>query len=182
MKKYLRFAYIPRKTFTSLVEGKKSTEEIAKLCTYYPGDKDVSVITASVVSRCNEVVNFVIMNEQLPAICGTTNSHRATLLEDNYANDFVDEYLKSGDIYENEKCCEIIPLSTTEELILLVVVEKGFLRIVTESKDTLTEHFLTLLRHGHEQGAYIGNLARKYLGLKMNKGYLDLVKLRLDRR
>ena len=99
MKKYLRFAYIPRKTFTSLVEGKKSTEEIAKLCTSYPGDKDVSVITASVVSRCNEVVNFVIMNEQLPAICGTTNSHRATLLEDNYANDFVDEYLKSGDIY-----------------------------------------------------------------------------------
>lgn len=181
MKKYLRFAYIPRKTFTSLVEGKKSIEEIAKLCTSYSGDKDISVITASVVSRCNEVVNFVMLNEGVPPICGATSTHRSTLLEDSYANDFVDEYLKCSDYYD-AKCYEIIPLSTADELTLLIVVERGFLRIVTESKDALSEHFLTLLRHGYDQGAYLGNLARKYLGLKMNKGYLDLVKLRLDRR
>lgn len=185
MKKYLRFTYIPRKTFTSLVEGRKTTDEIAKLCTSYQGDKDVSVITSAVVSRCNEVINHVIMNEMLPGICGVTSNRAATILEDSYANDFVDEYLKGGnscETQENQKCCEIIPISTSEELTLLIVVEKGFLRLVAESKEALCEHFLTLLRHAHDHDAYNGALVRKYLGLKMNKGYLDLVKLRLDRR
>lgn len=182
MNKWLRFAYIPRTTYISLIEGKKSTEEIIKLATSYQETKDVSTLTSAIVSRTNEVINSVFFNESLPPVCGITTINKTTTQEDNYVKDFVNEYLKTKDLVTFEKCCEIVLNSTPDELTILVIVEKGFLSFVTETKERLLEHFLTLLRHSHDQGVLYTPLGHKYLGLKMNRGYLDLVKLRLDRR
>lgn len=182
MNKWLRVVYLPRTTYISLIEAKKTTEEIIKLATFYGDPKDISALTSAIISRTNNVINRVFFNEELPAICSPNVVNKISTIEENYVRDFVDDYLKTSEMVEFEKCCEIVLNSTADEVTLLVVVEKGFLSFVAETKEKLSEHFLTLLRHSHDQGCNYNQIGHKYLGLKMNKGYLDLVKLRLDRR
>lgn len=106
-----------------------------------------------------------------------------------YIKDEVIDYLVSGnteqyipDTEDSVKCYEIVTSSTADTVYTVVVVEKGFLSLVTTNPETLTSVYRELIRHLFGNESVNFGLNREYLGLKMNPGNFDLVKLRADKR
>lgn len=167
--------YISRSLFEALVGKKYKPEDIPTLHT----NKKISNLTREELLKTNEIICHTLFNSTPMRTCETSFE----VNEDERSG--VLDKVKQMLTYQNGyclKCCDIVPLSTsTDVLSLLVVVESGFLRTVTETKEKLEEHFLTLLRHFYDHRVYNWTVRREYIGLKLFDGRYGLVKVRLDR-
>lgn len=106
---------------------------------------------------------------------------KATLYakEDGYGNAVSDSSYYSPTTTNEEKCYDFI---TTADGILLVVVRRGFLTIMTESKQEYKDFLLNILRHQYEFSKSLSGLNTQsylssYLNCQMNDNYFNLVKL-----
>lgn len=90
-------------------------------------------------------------------------------------------------LFEQVKCflqdCEqdldtFYEILTIEDNSFLVIVEKGFLHFLTQSKDTLLQYVLTCLGHLDRFKCDNSHLNRQYLRLSFIEGYHLLVKAR----
>lgn len=169
--------YVDDVTYSTLVKHNINPLEIkaAKL----------SPLTREIISVTNSTIRSVLFKDrnELAIAEGYGFENSLTKEELTYAKSKVNSYLKSkeGCHREIQKCYDIIPLIHNNDLVLFVVVKEGFLTAVTETKEALLEHFLTLLRHFYDNNASDWVVRQEYLDQRLNKGAFDLVKLRFDR-
>ena len=156
--------------------------------------KKITPITTELIYQINSRVNYVLFNNP----CGeavrlsSDSSYKYDELSErelNYIKDEVINYLVFDnhehyitDTEDSVKCYEIVTSSTADTVYTVVVVEKGFLSLVTTNPETLTSVYRELIRHLFGNESVNFDLNREYLGLKMNPGNFDLVKLRADKR
>jgi hypothetical protein len=106
----------------------------------------------------------------------TATKENEDLIKSNLYSDSYEEPIIG---IPEEKCYDFI---TTANGVLLVVVRKGFLKIMTESKQEYKDFLLNILRRQYEfskslTGFNIRQYLNSYLGCKMNDNYFDLIKL-----
>ena len=189
-----RLFFVQRSMYDLLLSKSFTLEDLIGILTYQRTGKKITPITTELISQINSRVNYVLFNNP----CGEAvrsssdssyNYDDLSERELDYIKDEVINYLVVDnvgqyitDTEDSVKCYEIVTSSTADTVYTVVVVEKGFLSLVTTNPETLTGVYRELIRHlfGNESVSY--DLNREYLGLKMNPGNFDLVKLRADKR
>lgn len=185
--KSLQIFFIQRSMYEQLLGKSFSQDDLVKLLESSSVERNVSPLTRAVIDSTDGKIKSVLFNGcAAPVACQGKYESKFDINEDQltYVNSEVHGYL-TEEVYfsdENTKCYEIVTYSTPDAIKLIVVVEKGFLSLVTTNPETLSSVYRELLRHSFGHDAYSFELNREYLGLKMNPGYFDLVKLRADRR
>lgn len=186
--KIVRVHFIQRPLYSTLLSKDFTLDDIVKVFNRQ-SDKKVSHLTQEIIQKTKEICISTFFNTSNSAeLTGITSKYNVPLTEEQvaYAKAEVNDYLKQENIdFVNEsgqKCYEIIICLSAEQVDLVVVVGKGFLSLVTTNSETLSCFYRELLRHCYEQNEVSCALNREYLGLKMNQGYFDLVKLRLEKR
>lgn len=162
--------YVDKATYSALVS--KGIDVIN------PDKKLVSPLTRLILTTTNEIVKETLFKNQLSCVWEDLDISKEEIL---YTKTKTQSYLKSKEYDNTQKCYDIVPLTSENNLTLLVVVEEGFLSVVTETKEALLEHLLTLLRHFYDNNTTDWIVRREYLDLRLNIGSFDLVKLRFDR-
>lgn len=180
--KYANIEFIQRNHYNSLLTKDFTNEDILKLVRSQNG-KNISAMTLKSIIETNCLIKYVLFKNPEPQLCVSSNQGtRLTKDQEDYIAKEVKDYLtETYDIYEETKCYETVIHPATTDITLLVIVEKGFLSLVTTNPEILQVFYRDLLRHSFGQQANSFMLNREYLGLKMKYGYFDLVKLRLDR-
>ena len=189
-----RLFFVQRSMYDLLLSKSFTLEDLIGVLTYQKTGKKITPITEELISQVNSRVSYVFFNNSYgpdtPA--SSDSSYKYDELSErelNYIKDEVINYLVLdnyeyyvSDTGDSVKCYEIVTSSTADTVYTVVVVEKGFLSLVTTNPETLTSVYRELIRHlfGNESVNY--DLNREYLGLKMNPGNFDLVKLRADKR
>ena len=189
-----RLFFVQRSMYDLLLSKSFTLEDLIGILTYQNTGKKITPITAELISQINSRVNYVLFNDNsdLAIRSSSSSSYNYDKLSErelDYIKDEVINYLVLDNFgryiastEDSVKCYEIVTSSTTDTVYTVVVVEKGFLSLVTTNPETLTSVYRELIRHlfGNESVNY--DLNREYLGLKMNPGNFDLVKLRADKR
>lgn len=196
-KKYSNLFFIPRGLYEDLMSSKVDLTTLAKhiKSPYNSNLKELSPLTLGVLKYFDVFVGFRLLSNTshslaLKHICLDLNLN---FKEENY----IDSHVKSlalrdeEDVYpctetdplteESTKCYEILPLPDEKELLLLVIVEEGFLTDVIKSKVELKEFHLSLLKHCYDQGSNWFEVMHEYLGLQMDSNHFNLVSNRLNR-
>ena len=189
-----RLFFVQRSMYDLLLSKSFTLDDLIGILTYQGTGKKITPITTELISQINSRVSYVLFNHPCgEAIKSSSVSsydyNELSKRELDYIEDEVINYLVSdntglyvADTEDSVKCYEIVTSSTADTVYTVVVVEKGFLSLVTTNPETLTSVYRELIRHlfGNESVNY--DLNREYLGLKMNPGNFDLVKLRADKR
>lgn len=189
-----RLFFVQRSMYDLLLSKSFTLEDLIGILTYQRTGKKITPITTELISQTNSRVDYVLFNSNSdPAIrsssAGSYSYDELSERELDYIKDEVINYLVLdnfgryiADTEDSVKCYEIVTSSTADTVYTVVVVEKGFLSLVTTNPETLTSVYREIIRHlfGNESVNY--GLNREYLGLKMNPGNFDLVKLRADKR
>lgn len=156
--------------------------------------KKITPITTELIYQINSRVGYVLFNNKSDTDIrlSSDSSYKYDELSErelDYIKDEVIDYLVLDnhehyitDTEDSVKCYEIVTSSTTDTVYTVVVVEKGFLSLVTTNPETLAGVYRELIRHLFGNESVNFDLNREYLGLKMNPGNFDLVKLRADKR
>lgn len=189
-----RLFFVQRSMYDLLLSKSFTLEDLIGVLTYQRTGKKITPITTELIAQINSRVNYVLFNNP----CGeavrssSDSSYKYDELSErelNYIKDEVINYLvldNNGpyitDTEDSVKCYEIVTSSTADTVYTVVVVEKGFLSLVTTNPETLTSVYRELIRHLFGNESVNFDLNREYLGLKMNPGNFDLVKLRADKR
>ena len=168
-------------------------EDLIGILTYQRTGKKITPITTELIYQINSRVGYVLFNNGHAADTPSSDSSykydELSERELDYIKDEVINYLVLDnhehyitDTEDPVKCYEIVTSSTADTVYTVVVVEKGFLSLVTTNPETLTSVYRELIRHLFGNESVNFDLNREYLGLKMNPGNFDLVKLRADKR
>lgn len=187
--------YISRDIYNDLAATGNGPEKVFELVQGNYKNKDVSGLTHGVAFSVNALVHKTLLNtDSHPVACSDSFPYHVNINKDEekYVSESAKGYLISNNTNscpgvsyrsndEDVKCFEIIPHATTDELFLIVVVDVGFLTVVTETKETLLQHFLSILRHCYDNKAFTGFFVHEYLGLKLSDGNFNLVLNRLNR-
>ena len=189
-----RLFFVQRSMYDLLLSKSFTLEDLIGILTYRMTGKKITPITTELIYQINSRVGYVLFNNNYdPDIRSSSDSSykydELSERELNYIKDEVINYLvldNSGpyitDTEDSVKCYEIVTSSTADTVYTVVVVEKGFLSLVTTNPETLTSVYRELIRHLFGNESVNFGLNREYLGLKMNPGNFDLVKLRADKR
>ena len=189
-----RLFFVQRSMYDLLLSKSFTLEDLIGVLTYRNTGKKITPITTELVYQINSRVGYVLFNNNCdPAIRSSSDSSykydELSERELDYIKDEVINYLvldNDGhyvtDTEDSVKCYEIVTSSTADTVYTVVVVEKGFLSLVTTNPETLTSVYRELIRHLFGNESVNFDLNREYLGLKMNPGNFDLVKLRADKR
>lgn len=189
-----RLFFVQRSMYDLLLSKSFTLEDLIGVLTYQNTGKKITPITAELISQVNSRVSYVLFNNScdLAIRSSSDSSYKYDKLSErelDYIKDEVIDYLVSGntehyipDTEDSVKCYEIVTSSTADTVYTVVVVEKGFLSLVTTNPETLTSVYRELIRHLFGNESVNFGLNREYLGLKMNPGNFDLVKLRADKR
>ena len=189
-----RLFFVQRSMYDLLLSKSFTLEDLIGVLTYQNTGKKITPITAELISQINSRVKYVLFNDNsdLAIRSSSSSSYNYDKLSErelDYIKDEVIDYLVSGntehyipDTEDSVKCYEIVTSSTADTVYTVVVVEKGFLSLVTTNPETLTSVYRELIRHLFGNESVNFGLNREYLGLKMNPGNFDLVKLRADKR
>ena len=189
-----RLFFVQRSMYDLLLSKSFTLEDLIGLLTYQKTDKKITPITEELISQVNSRVGYVLFNNKfgLDVTSSSDSYYKYDELSErelNYIKDEVINYLvldNTGpyitDTEDSVKCYEIVTSSTADTVYTVVVVEKGFLSLVTTNPETLTSVYRELIRHLFGNESVNFDLNREYLGLKMNPGNFDLVKLRADKR
>lgn len=189
-----RLFFVQRSMYDLLLSKSFTLEDLIGVLTYQKTGKKITPITEELISQVNSRVSYVFFNNSYgpdtPA--SSDSSYKYDELSErelNYIKDEVINYLVLdnyeyyvSDTGDSVKCYEIVTSSTADTVYTVVVVEKGFLSLVTTNPETLTSVYRELIRHLFGNESVNFDLNREYLGLKMNPGNFDLVKLRADKR
>ena len=189
-----RLFFVQRSMYDLLLSKSFTLEDLIGILTYQGTGKKITPITSELISQINSRVSYVLFNTQLGRDTalpdGSSYDYKElSKRELDYIEDEVINYLVSDntghyvtDTEDSVKCYEIVTSSTADTVYTVVVVEKGFLSLVTTNPETLTGVYRELIRHLFGNESVNFDLNREYLGLKMNPGNFDLVKLRADKR
>ena len=189
-----RLFFVQRSMYDLLLSKSFTLEDLIGILTYQRTGKKITPITTELIYQINSRVGYVLFNNG-PAAADTPSSDSSykygelSERELDYIKDEVINYLVLDnnvhyitDTEDSVKCYEIVTSSTADTVYTVVVVEKGFLSLVTTNPETLTSVYRELIRHLFGNESVNFDLNREYLGLKMNPGNFDLVKLRADKR
>ena len=189
-----RLFFVQRSMYDLLLSKSFTLEDLIGILTYQQTGKKITPITKELISQIDSRVNYVLFNNNSdPAVRSSSassyNYDELSERELDYIKDEVINYLVLDnvghyvtDTEDSVKCYEIVTSSTADTVYTVVVVEKGFLSLVTTNPETLTGVYRELIRHLFGNESVNFDLNREYLGLKMNPGNFDLVKLRADKR
>lgn len=189
-----RLFFVQRSMYDLLLSKSFTLEDLIGILTYQRIGKKITPITTELIYQINSRVGCVLFNNNygLDIRSSSDSSYKYDELSErelNYIKDEVINYLvldNNGpyitDTEDSVKCYEIVTSSTADTVYTVVVVEKGFLSLVTTNPETLTSVYRELIRHLFGNESVNFDLNREYLGLKMNPGIFDLVKLRADKR
>lgn len=190
-----RLFFVQRSMYDLLLSKSFTLEDLIGILTYRRTGKKITPITTELIAQINSRVGYVLFNNNYGTdiTSSSDSSYKYEKLSErelNYIKDEVINYLVLNN-YEyhitdttedSVKCYEIVTSSTADTVYTVVVVEKGFLSLVTTNPETLTSVYRELIRHLFGNESVNFDLNREYLGLKMNPGNFDLVKLRADKR
>lgn len=186
--------FVQRSMYDLLLSKSFTLEDLIGILTYRMTGKKITPITTELIYQINSRAGYVLFNNNYgPDIrLSSDSSYKYDELSErelNYIKDEVINYLvldNNGpyitDTEDSVKCYEIVTSSTADTVYTVVVVEKGFLSLVTTNPETLISVYRELIRHLFGNESVNFDLNREYLGLKMNPGNFDLVKLRADKR
>ena len=189
-----RLFFVQRSMYDLLLSKSFTLEDLIGVLTYQKTGKKITPITTELIAQINSQVNYVLFNDPCgeavrSSSIGSYNYDELSERELDYIKDEVINYLVHDnnvhyitDTEDSVKCYEIVTSSTADTVYTVVVVEKGFLSLVTTNPETLTSVYRELIRHLFGNESVNFDLNREYLGLKMNPGNFDLVKLRADKR
>ena len=189
-----RLFFVQRSMYDLLLSKSFTLEDLIGILTYRMTGKKITPITTELIYQINSRVGYVLFNNKSDTDIrlSSDSSYKYDELSErelNYIKDEVIDYLvldNNGpyitDTEDSVKCYEIVTSSTADTVYTVVVVEKGFLSLVTTNPETLTSVYRELIRHLFGNESVNFDLNREYLGLKMNPGNFDLVKLRADKR
>lgn len=189
-----RLFFVQRSMYDLLLSKSFTLEDLIGILTYQGTGKKITPITTELIYQINSRVGYVLFNNNygLDITSSSDSSYKYDELSErelNYIKDEVIDYLVLDnhehyitDTEDSVKCYEIVTSSTTDTVYTVVVVEKGFLSLVTTNPETLAGVYRELIRHLFGNESVNFDLNREYLGLKMNPGNFDLVKLRADKR
>lgn len=189
-----RLFFVQRSMYDLLLSKSFTLEDLIGILTYRMTGKKITPITEELISQVNSRVSYVFFNNSYgpDTRASSDSSYKYDELSErelNYIKDEVINYLVLDnhehyitDTEDSVKCYEIVTSSTADTVYTVVVVEKGFLSLVTTNPETLTSVYRELIRHLFGNESVNFDLNREYLGLKMNPGNFDLVKLRADKR
>lgn len=188
-----RLFFVQRSMYDLLLSKSFTLEDLIGILTYRMTGKKITPITTELIYQINSRVGYVLFNKPDTDIrLSSDSSYKYDELSErelNYIKDEVINYLVLDnhehyitDTEDSVKCYEIVTSSTADTVYTVVVVEKGFLSLVTTNPETLTSVYRELIRHLFGNESVNFDLNREYLGLKMNPGNFDLVKLRADKR
>lgn len=194
--KYPDIIYITRSVYNDLCLDGNGPEKVKKI-TYGVSEEFeeplISSLTLANIGSVRQLIDYVIYG------VGSLNDHHYELGIPNTLTKGEMEYVKQNAIStlirsesnDEEAVCgtfnkselkyyELIPYVDNTNLYLIVVVEPGFLSVVTETKEVLEEHLLNILRHCYDNDTFNGIVVREYLGLRLRNHNFNLVKNRLD--
>ena len=189
-----RLFFVQRSMYDLLLSKSFTLEDLIGVLTYQNTGKKITPITTELISQVNSRVRYVLFNDNSDLVIRSSSSSsynydKLSERELDYIKDEVINYLVLDnteqyitDTEDSVKCYEIVTSSTADTFYTVVVVEKGFLSLVTTNPETLTSVYRELIRHLFGNESVNFGLNREYLGLKMNPGNFDLVKLRADKR
>lgn len=191
--KIVQLHFVQRSMYDLLISKDFTTDDLLSIFTNTNSTKKLSVITKSLFACLDSRISSVLFNvNSAQASINDSSKYSKSLTEQEaaYVKDEVEAYLnyEDKDPYfsssdgEKLKCYEIITHSSADTINLVIVVEKGFLSLVTTNLEELTSFYRELIRHSFGHEAVNFGLNREYLGLKMKPGYFDLVRLRADKR
>lgn len=175
-KQNMSLVFIDRLNYDNLQSSKFSIEDVSNII--YEDLASVSLLTRACVINLNKELNKLLYYSYL------TDSYYGSIVllnnqEKQFINDnFISTQLKN--IYpiidHDKKYYEIILLPDNK---LLVIVEEGFLTLMTEIKDNLLEFILDCLRY---QNKFNLNslLLKSYIGLKLNDTQFNIIKSRFE--
>lgn len=189
-----RLFFVQRSMYDLLLSKSFTLEDLIGILTYRMTGKKITPITTELIYQINSRVGYVLFNNKSDTDIrlSSDSSYKYDELSErelDYIKDEVINYLVLDnnvhyitDTEDSVKCYEIVTSSTTDTVYTVVVVEKGFLSLVTTNPETLAGVYRELIRHLFGNESVNFDLNREYLGLKMNPGNFDLVKLRADKR
>lgn len=189
-----RLFFVQRSMYDLLLSKSFTLDDLIGILTYRMTGKKITPITTELIYQINSRVGYVLFNNKSDTDIrlSSDSSYKYDELSErelNYIKDEVIDYLVLDnhehyitDTEDSVKCYEIVTSSTTDTVYTVVVVEKGFLSLVTTNPETLAGVYRELIRHLFGNESVNFDLNREYLGLKMNPGNFDLVKLRADKR
>lgn len=176
---HTEWKFIDRATFRSLLENSRAATLLDFASLGKPGgviSNKLSVTTAEYVALLNDRIHYTLFGTST-VISETTTGHvhrQKTHTEDAYlleqVNAFLDNVDEADDVFY-----EILPIDDKN---FLVVVESGFLNLLTQSKDTLLQFILACLGYLDRFKCDSSQLNRQYLRIKFIEGYHLLVKAR----
>ena len=189
-----RLFFVQRSMYDLLLSKSFTLEDLIGILTYRMTGKKITPITTELIYQINSRVGYVLFNNKSDADIrlSSDSSYKYDELSERELNNIKDEVINYlvldnhehyiTDTEDSAKCYEIVTSSTADIVYTVVVVEKGFLSLVTTNPETLTSVYRELIRHLFGNESVNFGLNREYLGLKMNPGNFDLVKLRADKR
>lgn len=189
-----RLFFVQRSMYDLLLSKSFTLDDLIGILTYRMTGKKITPITTELIYQINSRVGYVLFNNRSDTDIrlSSDSSYKYDELSErelNYIKDEVINYLVLDnhehyitDTEDSVKCYEIVTSSTADTVYTVVVVEKGFLSLVTTNPETLAGVYRELIRHLFGNESVNFDLNREYLGLKMNPGNFDLVKLRADKR
>lgn len=189
-----RLFFVQRSMYDLLLSKSFTLDDLIGILTYRMTGKKITPITTELIYQINSRVGYVLFNNKSDTDIrlSSDSSYKYDELSErelNYIKDEVINYLVLDnhehyitDTEDSVKCYEIVTSSTADTVYTVVVVEKGFLSLVTTNPETLAGVYRELIRHLFGNESVNFDLNREYLGLKMNPGNFDLVKLRADKR
>lgn len=189
-----RLFFVQRSMYDLLLSKSFTLDDLIGILTYRMTGKKITPITTELIYQINSRVGYVLFNNKSDTDIrlSSDSSYKYDELSErelDYIKDEVINYLVLDnnvhyitDTEDSVKCYEIVTSSTADTVYTVVVVEKGFLSLVTTNPETLVGVYRELIRHLFGNESVNFDLNREYLGLKMNPGNFDLVKLRADKR
>ncbi len=193
--KNVQLWFVQRNLYDLLVSKDFTHDDLLKVFTGGNLTKKISPVTKGLFLTANYRPLEGLFGQS--CFCSSPSDSRyakeLTTQELSYVQDEVENYLIASQIEngcptslcseeENTKCYEIVTHSSAETINLVVVMERSFLSLVTTNPEALSSFYREIICHSFGHGGVSSTVNREYLGLKMNPGYFDLVKLRCNKR
>lgn len=177
--------FIDRANYSALQGKDFGLQQIVDLVKGRADVPAVSTLTQACIHQINARLSKVFFDCEFYSPRQWFFDNNLSKADQTYVSDYALTYLSPapepyGDTTrQDKKYYEIVPLADSSTSQLLLVVEEGFFDHVTENKDQATGFVLDCLSYQYRYASDTRALMKLYLSLRLNEGYLDLVKLRL---
>lgn len=169
--------FIDRRNYDNLLDRNFNIDNlISKFYNTLATDNDLSTLTKAYILYLNTKLSDIFFNN------GALKILNIDLLKKDLSNNefkFIESKFNeelNNDVYL-EKYYELVTLPNND---ILVVVEEGFLKHITESKNNLLKFILSCLCSQYKFKFNLKMLLNIYIKLRMNDNYFNLLKLKVS--